>query len=511
MDAVRQRLPDARRRPRPLRRFMLGAAGIVICTTIAIAAVAIGAVSTIAADLALGGKPIRSNQLTAAAAGAAQTILVVGDDHIGATTTYATGKYETVNGVHLLHADTFMLVRLDPAHGQTSILSIPRDLLVHFTWQGRSIFDKFNSTYSVGHIGLTLRVARQVLPQIPINHVIDFNFAAFLGIVDAIGCVYVDVDQRYYNAPGGTYEPIDLQPGYQRLCHTNALEYVRYRHTDSDFVRVARQQDFIRQAKQQLGVWGFVTRYQSLAKAFGKAVHTDIHSDHDVTQLIELAILSLGKNVRQVPFQVSSTDAAIGNEIGVTSTPSLIRATEDQFLYQVPPAPTIVATASHTVHQHHHTHHASASASSGLSSIDLYPLSSGVRTEAQRISVDVPFSVYLPSYQTGPAIPNDFHPYAIRDEHNRVHYGYRIDWLQNQDGGYYGIEGMNWTDPPLFDNPSETVKLGGRTYLIVDDGSHIHDIGWRVGHVLYWISNTLLEDLSNAQMLNLAESAQPAH
>ena len=36
-----------------------------------------------------------------------------------------------------------------------------------------------------------------------------------------------------------------------------------------------------------------------------------------------------------------------------------------------------------------------------------------------------------------------------------------------------------------------------------------HDIGWRVGNALYWVSNTLLEDLTNPQMLAIAESARP--
>jgi hypothetical protein len=35
------------------------------------------------------------------------------------------------------------------------------------------------------------------------------------------------------------------------------------------------------------------------------------------------------------------------------------------------------------------------------------------------------------------------------------------------------------------------------------------DIGWREGGELYWVSNTLLESLSNVQMLALAESAKP--
>jgi hypothetical protein len=113
--------------------------------------------------------------------------------------------------------------------------------------------------------------------------------------------------------------------------------------------------------------------------------------------------------------------------------------------------------------------------------------------------------------QTGPAIPNDFHPYSIRDEQNHLHYGYRIDWQVNGVGGYYGIEGMNWANSPLFANPSQTATIAGRSYMLIDDGSHIHDIGWREGGVLYWVSNTLQEDLTNTQMIDIANSAQPIH
>ena len=53
--------------------------------------------------------------------------------------------------------------------------------------------------------------------------------------------------------------------------------------------------------------------------------------------------------------------------------------------------------------------------------------------------------------------------------------------------------------------------IGGRSYRLVDDGSHIHVIGWRSGSVLYWLTNTLVEELTNAQMIALAKSAQPLH
>ena len=82
---------------------------------------------------------------------------------------------------------------------------------------------------------------------------------------------------------------------------------------------------------------------------------------------------------------------------------------------------------------------------------------------------------------------------------------------QNVIGGYYDVEGMDWTNPPLVAHPSQDIPIGGRHYLVVDDGEHIHVIAWREGGVLYWVNNTLLEELTNQQMLNIAQSAHALH
>ena len=77
-------------------------------------------------------------------------------------------------------------------------------------------------------------------------------------------------------------------------------------------------------------------------------------------------------------------------------------------------------------------------------------------------------------------------------------------------GGYYDFEGSDWLNPPLFAH-ARVQTIDGRQYRMVDDGSHIHVIGWRSHNVLYGVTNTLLEELSNQQMLQLAKSAQPLH
>ena len=94
------------------------------------------------------------------------------------------------------------------------------------------------------------------LTGLPINYLITVNFSGFIQIVDRVGGVWVDVDRRYYNKNVGTaatnFSNIDLRPGYQRLKGRDALSYVRYRHTDSDLFRLARQQQFVKALKQQV-------------------------------------------------------------------------------------------------------------------------------------------------------------------------------------------------------------------------------------------------------------------
>ncbi|HET8742926.1 MAG TPA: LCP family protein, partial [Gaiella sp.] len=87
-----------------------------------------------------------------------------------------------------------------------------------------------------------------------INYIITVNFRGFRQLVDKLGGVWMDVDRRYFNDHGGPYgyAKINLQPGYQLLTGYKALDFVRFRHTDSDIYRNARQQQFIRAFKNQI-------------------------------------------------------------------------------------------------------------------------------------------------------------------------------------------------------------------------------------------------------------------
>jgi LCP family protein required for cell wall assembly len=153
-------------------------------------------------------------------------------------------------------SDTVMLIRADPVQKTISLLSFPRDLIVPIYCGATPMRnDRINSAYaSCGPRG-TLNTVRH-LTGLPVNYVITVDFHGFKQVVDKLGGVWMDVDRRYYNKNTGAsyndFANINLQPGYQRLGGGNALEFVRFRHTDDDFHRLARQQEFVRALKQQI-------------------------------------------------------------------------------------------------------------------------------------------------------------------------------------------------------------------------------------------------------------------
>lgn len=151
-------------------------------------------------------------------------------------------------------SDTLMLVRADPATDSISLLSFPRDMTVPVHCPGRTpVTDKIAHAYSTcGPQGSLLTVKE--LTGLPINYLVTVDFRSFRQIVDRLGGVWIDVDRRYFNDRGGPngYAKIDLRPGYQKLDGRKALDYVRYRHTDSDLHRVARQQQFVKAFKGQV-------------------------------------------------------------------------------------------------------------------------------------------------------------------------------------------------------------------------------------------------------------------
>ncbi len=88
------------------------------------------------------------------------------------------------------------------------------------------------------------------------------------------------------------------------------------------------------------------------------------------------------------------------------------------------------------------------------------------------------------------------------------HYpAYRIVLVYNSLlGQYYGVQGTTWRRPPILSHPSEFIEVGHRRFEVVLDGHRMRLIAWRTPTGVYWISNTLSLNISNAQMTAMAAS-----
>jgi LCP family protein required for cell wall assembly len=498
------------------KRFLIGGVLIVLLSAGATATVALNTASGLAHDIFPAVNQISAPKglVTPEYSGGAQTFLILGSDR-------REGSKDSYDKEDPPHSDTILLVRFDPEQGQTSVLSIPRDLMVNITTPSGQVYagEKINAAYTIGSRlggakgGIVLAaetIKREVFPELKLNGIIDVNFKGFIQVVDTLGCAYVNVDHHYYNENIGTtetdYTSINLQPGYQKLCYENALDYVRYRHTDSDFVRVARQQDFLRDLREQIDPANEIGQIDTVAKAVGHAITSTFHaSAEELIELAKLIAFSQSKPLRQVKFQTTNVDAQINGGSYVTSSPELEQATLADFLHGHEHLSLPSSPSGHSPSRHHRS-------SGGVSprSIDLFPTTSAGESETVKAALEVPFPVLYPTLQTGPGEQQTVRAYTLKDQQGKRHHAYVIVWQQNSIGGYYDFEGTDWLNPPLFAHARVQV-IGGRSYELVDDGAHIHVVGWRSGQVLYWVTNTLLEELTNAQMLAIAKSAQPLH
>jgi len=168
-------------------------------------------------------------------------------------------------------SDTVMLIRADPVTKSISLLSFPRDLGVPIYCGATPITtDRINSAYSRCGVKGTLLTVKH-LTNLKINYLITVNFHGFKEVVDKLGGVWMDIDRRYYNRNTGSaydnYANIDLQPGYQKLTGGQALDFVRFRHTDDDYHRLARQQQFVRAFKEQVAQSFDFTKLPELVNA----------------------------------------------------------------------------------------------------------------------------------------------------------------------------------------------------------------------------------------------------
>lgn len=427
--------------------------------------------------------------------GKPQTIMLLGSDQ----------RFADIKEKNPSRSDTIILLRLDPEKDATAVMSLPRDLKVDIPTKNGVVTDKINAAYSIGGPKTTVQTVRKLL-GIPINHVVNVNFGGFRRIVNRLGCFYQDVDRTYFNdnkPPRGSaypYATIDVKAGYQLLCGQDSLDWARYRHFDDDFVRAARQQEFIRQAKEQVGVSQVLDDREELLEIFGRYTQTDIKGQNAILRLLKLAFESSKNPIREVRFRAGQ-DAG---DTFVTITPENLEKTVREF--------TAVKASSGGRQTKSGgskgggSRKQSRKPKKGLAP-GLIQDKVGGENHALDLAVKAGFPVYYPKARLarGGYASESPRRYDLKTRTGRKYPAYRIVLKQGDIGQYYGVQGVKWRNPPILDEAHDKQKLRGRTYRVYYDGNRIRMVAWKTKTGSYWVSNTLSQRLTNRQMLDIAK------
>jgi LCP family protein required for cell wall assembly len=517
-------------------RSLLALVIIVGCAAGATATAGLLQIKQVVNDLNLT-KALPTKQLTPPAPGQPETLLLIGVDCRGS---------DCKDG-NVGNTDTMMLVRIDDSSSTINALSVPRDLGVQIPGVG---YSKINSAYSSGGESLLIKTLRtDVFPQLRVNHVLIVDFARFANLINAIGCVYAPVDHRYYNKDVGTvatnYSGIDIQPGYQKLCGgsgsnlggpNTALAFVRFRHNDSDFVRQARQQDFLRWAKQGFSSGQLLGEKDELLRYFGEDVQTDkhLHTTAEVDEIFGLAFNADGSALKSIPFPDGGD---VGNTTDLAFSPTAAQQAYEQFITPTN-SPAGGATTTSTPpptpgkrkrHKHPHPYTPPAGMTADVGDGTSQAAHVGSPGLPVYYPKDIPdnfvycFSLtgncaigYEPSSAYAASYPRH---YSILGTDGKRYASYVMTLVASSGGisdtatgEFATVQGTTWpgagheAGPPILRSPSGYKVVNNKVLYLYSLDGNLTVVAWKTSKGVYWISNTLQNNIPNKQMIAMAAS-----
>jgi LCP family protein required for cell wall assembly len=521
-------------------------------------------------------------------------------------------------------SDTMMMVRVDPRSKSISMLSFPRDLVVDVPGYGRR---PINEAYELGQEPLALETIKE-MTGVQVNYLIPLDFRAFTRIVGTFGGVWLPVDRRYFNVndgrPENNYMSINIQPGYQLVRGTDALAFARFRHLDSDLIRLARQQTFVREFKKRVDRWGFATRLIELISILRDNIKVlgSNKKPADAKTLLEYGQLLSSiprSNVNQVRLDDISSSSRFPGKL--EATPQAIQKAVDQFLNPdltsgqaiasrdvakdpkakvkkptYDPAkigvevrngngtPAAAADASwqlvengwkmahsagdsltqylHTTVYYDGSVTGSKDAATAIGEAfgtdsDIKALDAPAKAEIQQNGIDIkePVVVVIGKTYTGDLAPPKVAVLPPREEaqiardptrdiamwrqaqrkagfplwmptvvyagaetrdpqfssqppyrvyktggHKAVYVTYSADAYEQ----VFGVQAIQWDNPPILDGPNATRDFKGRKLLLFFNGSSLQRVGWKEGGNSYWLENSLTGRIPNSAMIAMA-------
>ena len=222
-----------------------------------------------------------------------------------------------------LRTDTMILASVETATGRTTLFGIPRNLIgvplpPPPNGPGGTYKGLLNAVYvyAVQHPSLfpggDVRGFRAVentiatLTGVRVDGMVLVNLAGFVRLVDALGGLDINIPRALYDAnypleDGSGWIVLNFKPGPQHLDGRMALAYARSRHQDSDYGRMARQQQVLLALRRQVKPCAMVPRIPAILSAIKGTFWTDFPLK-DLPALLSVAARVDPARVRSVLF-----------------------------------------------------------------------------------------------------------------------------------------------------------------------------------------------------------------
>ena len=497
-------------------RFLTAAFVIVLSVGTATAASLLLYIEGIADDLKLDPEFVTiEDKLSRVEAGEPQTIMILGSDK------RPEFKKDKFRGL----SDTTMLLRVDPDRNAIALFSLPRDLKVEIPGYGTA---KLNEAYANGGPELTLETI-QKLTAVPatdnqgleVNHIVNVDFEGFASAVNAIGCVYVDVDRRYYHSNDETVRGLRGDRHSARLPGAVRVQRARLRALPPH-----RQRRRPRRAPAGLPARGApegsARGHLRRSQGADRHLHRAHHLGHRQRGRHARGAEALHRGPRRPgeggplrgqlgPSFVTTTTAEINKAVtqflGIEDTPGQrgeTAAPEDPGSVTPEAAPdesgsTPAAGA------------AKAKRKKGGATAQLVESTYGKELAKSIRARKVKLPIYYPTIlEAGTDYAQKPRVYKINgtgegSPPNRERAAYKWVFSRPALGEYYGFMATRWKDPPILKNPSEEREIDGRTYKLFYDGDRLKLIAWQDDEGSFWLSNTLIQSLSDREMIDIAK------
>jgi LCP family protein required for cell wall assembly len=218
--------------------------------------------------------------------GAAQNILLVGDDHRPANASKEElALLSTGQDGGSSNTDTMMVLHLPAGGGAPTVISFPRDSWVDIPGHGKG---KLNSAFAFGAAGgggdaggMRLLISSiQNLTGLSIDHFVRVSLIGFYDIANVLGPIQVCLTAPAQDSYSGT----NLPAGVSTLNAQQALSFVRQRHglLRGDLDREVRQQYFLSTELHKVLSAGTLlnpVKTQNLLSAVSSSIETDSGRD----------------------------------------------------------------------------------------------------------------------------------------------------------------------------------------------------------------------------------------